>query len=66
MGLPSVVLTPFTGAHNLLSVGYCDRPVEALLECIFDQGPRCGMVLVDPTVDISQQLLPMFDGDAAL
>ena len=24
------------------------------------------MVLADPTVDITQQLLPLFDGDAAL
>ena len=24
------------------------------------------MVLVDPTVDITQQLFPLFDGDAAL
>ena len=66
MGLPSVVLTPFTGAHNLFSVGYCGRPVEALSKRNSDQGPRCGMVSTDPTVDITQQLLPLFDGDAAL
>ena len=66
MGLPSVVLTPFIGAHNLFSVIYCGRPVEALLERISDQGPRDGMVLADPTMDISQQLLPLFDVDAVL
>ena len=66
MGLPSVVLTPFIGAHNLFSIGYCGRPVEALSECVFDQGPRCGMVSVDPTVDITHQLFPLFDGDVAL
>ena len=65
-GLPSVVLTPFTGVHNLFSVGYCDQPVEALSERISDQGPRCGMMPADPTMDITQQLLPLFDGDAAL
>ena len=34
VSLPSVVLTPFVGAHNLLGVGYCGRPVEALSERI--------------------------------
>ena len=29
---PSIVLTPFAGAHNLFGVGYCGRPVEALSE----------------------------------
>ena len=36
VGLPSVVLTPFTGAHNLFSIGYCGRPVEALSEHVSD------------------------------
>ena len=36
VGLPSIVLTPFAGAHNLFSVGYCSRPVEALSECVSD------------------------------
>ena len=36
VGLPSVVLTPFTGAHNLFSVGYYGRPVEALSKCVSD------------------------------
>ena len=66
MGLPSVVLTPFVDVHNMFSIGYRDRPVEALSECVSDQGSRCGMVTVDPTVDITQQLLPLLDGDAAL
>ena len=66
VGLLSIVLTPFTGAHNLFGVGYYGRPVEALTECISDQGSRHGMVTVDPTMDIAQQPLPLFDGDAAL
>ena len=66
VGLPSVVLTPFTGAHNLFSIGYCGRPVEALSERVTDQGPRRGMVPADPIVDITQQLLPSFDGDTSL
>ena len=28
--MPSVVLAPFIGVYDLLSVGYCSRPVEAL------------------------------------
>ena len=64
--LSSVVLTPFTGAHNLFSIGYYGRSIEALSERVSDQGPRCGMLPADPTVDITHQLLPLFDGDAAL
>ena len=66
MSLPSVVLTPFIGEHNLLDIGYYDRPVEALSECVSDQGSRHGMVTADPTMDIAQQTLPLFDGDTAL
>ena len=36
VGLPNVVLTPFTGAHNLFSVGYCGRPIEDLSERVSD------------------------------
>ena len=50
----------------MFSVGYRGRPVEALSECISDQGSKCGMVTADPTMDITQQLLPLLDGDAAL
>ena len=66
MGLPSIILTPFVGAHNIFGAGYCGQPEEALSECISDQGPRRGMVTIDPTMDIAQQPLPLFDGDAAL
>ena len=66
MSLPSVVLTPFAGAYNLFGVGYCSGPVEALSLCISNQGSRRGMVTIDPIVDIAQQMLPLFDGDAAL
>ena len=62
----SVVLTPFVGAHNLLSVGYCSGPVEALSECVSIQGPRCGMVTADPTVDVVQQKFSLFARDTEL
>ena len=66
MGISSIVLTPFISAHNLFDVGYSGRLVEALTEHVFDQGSRRSMVTVDPIVDIAQQLVPLFDGDAAL
>ena len=66
MGLSSVVLTPFAGAHDLLDVGYCSGPVEALSERISNQGFGRDVVTTDSTVDIAQQMLPLFDGDAEL
>ena len=64
--MPSVVLAPFAGAYDLLSVGYYSGPVQALSECVPNQGSRRGVVTVDPTMDIAQQKLPLFDGDAEL
>ena len=66
MSLPSIVLTPFAGAYDLLGVSYCRALVEALSECIPNQGFRRGMVTTDPTMDIAQQMLPLFNGDAEL
>ena len=54
VNLPSVVLTPFAGAYDLLDVGYRGGPIEALSECVSNQGPWHGMVTTDPTVDIAQ------------
>ena len=62
----SVVLAPFVGAHDLLSISYCSGPVETLSECVSNQGSRHGVVTTDPTMDIAQQMLPLFDGDAEL
>ena len=50
----------------MLGIGYHGRLVEALSERVSDQGSRRGMVTADPTMDIAQQMLPQFDGDAAL
>ena len=62
MNLPSVVLTPFVGAYNLLGVGYYGGPVEALSECVSNQGPQRGMVTLDPTMDVAQQKSSLFAG----
>jgi hypothetical protein len=66
MGLPHIVLTPFIGAHDLLGISHRYRPVEALSECISDQGSRCGMVSIDLAVDILLGPLPQVNGDTAL
>ena len=66
VSLPSVVLTPFAGAYNLLGVGYRGGPIEALSECVSNQGPRCGVVTVDPTVDVAQQKFSLFAWDTEL
>ena len=64
--MPSVVLTPFAGAHDLLGVGYSGGPVEALSERVSNQGSGRGMVTADPTMDIAQQKLPLFDRNTEL
>ena len=64
--LPSIVLAPFVGAYNLLGIGYCSGPVEALSECISNQGSWRGMVTTDPTVDVAQQKSSLFTRDAEL
>ena len=64
--MPSVVLAPFVGVYDLLGVGYYSGPVEALSECISNQGPRRGMVTVDPTMDVAQHKSSLFAGDAEL
>jgi hypothetical protein len=42
----------------MLGVHHRCWPVEALLECVPNQGPRRGVMLADPTMDILQQLFP--------
>ena len=52
--LPSIVLAPFAGAYDLLGVGFCSGPVEALSECVPNQVSRRGVVAADPTMDVAQ------------
>jgi len=52
VGLLGIVLAPFIGAHSLFGVGYYGWEVEALSQCISNQGSRHGMVTADPTVDV--------------
>ena len=66
MRLPSVKLTPFASAHDLLGIGDYHRPIEPLAERIPDQSSRCGVMPTYSTVDIRQQLSSLLDGDASL
>jgi hypothetical protein len=66
VGLPSVVLAPFAGAHYPFGARHRSWPVEALPERVPDQGPRHGMMPADPARDILQQLFPLFDHDTTL
>ena len=61
-----IIWSAFVGAHDLLGVGYCSGPVEALSECVSNQGSRRGVVTADPIMDIAQQAFPLLNGDAAL
>jgi hypothetical protein len=59
-------LTPLAGAHDLLGISHHGWPVEALSERVSDQGSRCDKMFAEPAVDIFQQALSLFDGDATL
>ena len=62
----SIVLAPFASAYDLLGVGYCSGPVEALSERIPNQGSRHSVMPTDPTMDITQQKLPLINRDTEL
>ena len=64
--MPSVVLASFAGAYNLLGFGYGGGPVETLSECIPNQGPWCGMMTIDSTMDVTQQEFSLFAKDTEL
>ena len=66
VSLLSVVLASFAGAYDLLGVSHRSWLVETLLECVSDQGSRCSVMSVDPSMDVFQQVLPLLGGDATL
>jgi hypothetical protein len=66
VGLPSVILAPFAGAHDPLGVDDRCRPVKSLAESVPNQGSQRGMALADPAVDVLQQLDTLLDQNAAL
>jgi hypothetical protein len=50
VGLLCVELTPLAGAYNPSGVGHRGWPVETLLECVSNEGPRCCVVIASPRV----------------
>ena len=66
MSLPSIVLASFAGAYDLLGVDHHGWLVETLSECVSNQGSRCGVMSIDPSMDVFQQVLPLLGGDATL
>jgi hypothetical protein len=58
-----IELAPFAGEHDLVGVGDRRRPVEALAECVVDDGVWRRVMA---RVDIPNQLTTLGDGDAAL
>ena len=64
--MPSVGLTPFVGAHDLVGVCYYSGPIKALSECISNQGSWCGMMTAYSTVDVTQQEFSLFARDTEL
>ena len=66
VSLLSVVLASFVGAYDLLDVGHSSCPVETLLECVSNQGSRCGVMSVDPSMDVFQQVLSLLGGATML
>ena len=50
----------------MFGIGYYGGLVKALSECVSNQGPWCGMVTADPTVDVAQQKSSLFARDAEL
>lgn len=66
MGLPSEEMASFAGAYDFFCVGHSGGLVEALSKSTSDQGPWRRVVTTNSAVDVFQQSLPLFDGDAAL
>ena len=64
--LPSVELATLTGSHDVGGVGDRGGPVEAFSKCVTHEGARRGVVTADASVDVTDQLLALGDGDASL
>jgi hypothetical protein len=66
IGLASVELAPFAGAHDLASVGDRSGPVETLAERIAYEGAACGVVAAHARMYVLEDLVPQRDGHATL
>ena len=66
MHLSSVELATLAGPHDVGGVGDRGGPVKALSKCVTHEGARRGVVIADASVDVTDQLLALGDGDASL
>src|SRR6185437_10558807 len=64
--LPGVELATLAGSHDVGGVGDRGGPVKALTKRITHEGARCGVVTADASVDVTDQLLALGNGDASL
>jgi hypothetical protein len=62
----SIELATLTGPHDVGGVGDRGGPVKPLPKCITHKGVRCGMMTAGASVDVTDQLLALGDGDASL
>ena len=64
--LPGIELAALVGPHDVGGIGDRGWPVKALLKCVPHKGAWRGVVTADASVDITDQLLALGDGDALL
>jgi hypothetical protein len=61
VGLASVELAPFAGAHDLTGISDRSGPVEALAEHVADEGAWRRVVAAYTRVDVPKELAPLRD-----
>jgi hypothetical protein len=66
VGLASVELTPFAGAHDLAGINDRDGPVEALTERVAHEGAWRHVVAAHACVNVLKELAPLRDRYASL
>jgi hypothetical protein len=64
--LPGVELAALAGLHNISGVGDRSGLVKALSKRVAHEGTRRGVVTADASVDVTNQLLTLGNGDASL
>jgi hypothetical protein len=64
VSLPSVKLTPFTHADNLLRIVQCGGPVKTLVKSLADQRLWCRVVPPDTRIDLEKEFLALLGEDA--
>ena len=66
MCFSSIELAPLAGPHNVSGVGDRGGPVKALPKCVTHESAWRGVMAADASMDVTDQLLALGDGDASL